>query len=60
MDVNTAFTSWTDIAGNAGKTIDDFYTFMTTPSLDRTSFLTMFDGNIVIVNNFVARKQYVV
>lgn len=59
-NVSGSFTAWQAIAGNENKTMDDFYTFMTTPSIDRTSFLSMFDGNMVVVNNLVARNQYVI
>lgn len=58
LDVTSSFTSWKAIAGNENKTLADFYAFLTTPSLDRTYFFSMFDGNVVLVNNLVARKQY--
>jgi len=38
-DINALVSKWMSIPGNAGRTLNDFHTFLTADSIDRSIFL---------------------
>jgi hypothetical protein len=46
-------------SGNATASLDDFYAFVTTPSVDRIHFLTVCSEAIIPVTNVLIRQKYV-
>ena len=56
-NVSDAFQKFKSLSGNEGKTMNDFYSFLIMPSVERDKFL--FDCKLSpIVNGNIVRQQF--
>lgn len=56
MNVSDAFFKFRLLPGNEIKTMNDFYSFLTTPSVERDNFLSDCDLSPILNGNIVRQK----
>lgn len=55
-NVSDAFLKFRLLSGNEIKTMNDFYSFLTTPSVERDKFLSDCNLSLVLNGNIVRQK----